>query len=1383
LSIFKKIKPDDISIVDYSANKNYTLYLQDYSASKQKYRETISVYGYEGQHYHSYLRDAQTQRVLRSGHEFISGSSLPGMENTTNGIPKRSVHDSIRHLYFGQDSIGWTHHPDQSFCVEPTRNEFRELNNNVQIISIPQQMMGDQILAANPNKFSIKIWSGSEVALAGDVEPKRLRDDGFGNIYDENAGGFSNPLSIFRSMTGSIVAKWGFNEFYPYHDYDHAASNPHPHHFDAFPWKFRDLSRYDTPTHGARVFFDSESKHGTGIKLTGAVGTMGDSNRWSYVVAQNHDNIDFRKDEDFAISLWAYLPEYQKDTTGYHNYILSKGPGEHTENGPGSDQYHVGNYPFDIVVYNQTVNVKEGFNWSFFKDITGCTYAATTMSIRNDATHSYITSSINVDLTGSYNAVHKYNSASYGHSDGQETVATSNLGGPQNASASFFIGTTADNTIEFRLTGSISNNVTASVMFNINAQSAGHVTNGTSSFIQLISYDGTTKKYILSGSHTTNAAATGSNVQVKVDPSSVTAQLAASITSSAGHTLTRFSCSTHGNNLSIFNTIAGANGNRTVTTGSNFIPAASRNWIGNGKPNLAGGSDAALEILQNNTNTIFIHTASSAPIGVDGTTGGTNRSNFTKLIVKHINNSSSLAQYQSKFGAISASYDPGNTSTQGSKLILHSMRSQSVLTYPYPSLYGEGQGGNRFSFNNITEGSSTTASYGTAASFSGGTGGGGPHGSTCPSESQVLTVKDKQGTTVNFYYTTASIAHTQLTYPTISLHGGITASADLIASASCNVINKSVEFAWTASGNTFPLLISSSYEIIADGTHGANLILTSSIAGHNQKDAIDPLGRMATVLAGDDNVNTNTGNIFANQGEMYQNTLTGSIGPEYYSDNFTQSWFVLTTRGPDFAGPTQPYTDQTGSYERHLFWFSRSGSYSEVPKLGSFTTQSGTMIDLSQTQSRNYGAGVNQAHSQSITFMSGAYDYLRITSMSMVAVDHHPSFSLSGSGDPNVNITRQINGRAGSTFETNIVPPGFSSATSAYQKNNWASSSWFVQPNSQSVVHTENGQFTAFAHDHGNPPAMLSGSQFNYAIGPLFSSSAIPTVGWDLVSTNNNAIEMTQTDGVIGTSGQILARRNDGYQTYAVSSSTLVTGSWMHILYQKSSSTTDSQIQLYINGVCECSRSQIDVGNPKNDSDYFIGIASRLTTSGDFILANDGSYITNPNTGNPAREMVREFMQPVSGAFDEFQIHDKALEQEEIDFLYRLPNGTPYVGNAFYEHGIIAITHPSGGYENIAQHCTLSFKNTHVITENEYTLNVKRGEYNFTMNPSIIEKTATGSRDKKIAPYVSETDWHPYITTIGLYNEEGQLLVVGKLSKPLKKDKGFDTTLVVQFDT
>ena len=69
------------------------------------------------------------------------------------------------------------------------------------------------------------------------------------------------------------------------------------------------------------------------------------------------------------------------------------------------------------------------------------------------------------------------------------------------------------------------------------------------------------------------------------------------------------------------------------------------------------------------------------------------------------------------------------------------------------------------------------------------------------------------------------------------------------------------------------------------------------------------------------------------------------------------------------------------------------------------------------------------------------------------------------------------------------------------------------------------------------------------------------------------------------------------------------------------------------------------------------------------------------------------------------------------------------------------------------------------------------------MNPSIIEKSATGSRESKVATFVTDTEWDPYITTIGLYDTQARLLAVGKLSKPLRKDDGYDTTLVVRFDT
>ena len=69
------------------------------------------------------------------------------------------------------------------------------------------------------------------------------------------------------------------------------------------------------------------------------------------------------------------------------------------------------------------------------------------------------------------------------------------------------------------------------------------------------------------------------------------------------------------------------------------------------------------------------------------------------------------------------------------------------------------------------------------------------------------------------------------------------------------------------------------------------------------------------------------------------------------------------------------------------------------------------------------------------------------------------------------------------------------------------------------------------------------------------------------------------------------------------------------------------------------------------------------------------------------------------------------------------------------------------------------------------------------MNPSIVEKTATGSRERKVASYVVDTEWSPYISTIGLYDDAGRLLVIGKLSRALKKSDTYDTTIVVRWDT
>jgi hypothetical protein len=312
------------------------------------------------------------------------------------------------------------------------------------------------------------------------------------------------------------------------------------------------------------------------------------------------------------------------------------------------------------------------------------------------------------------------------------------------------------------------------------------------------------------------------------------------------------------------------------------------------------------------------------------------------------------------------------------------------------------------------------------------------------------------------------------------------------------------------------------------------------------------------------------------------------------------------------------------------------------------------------------------------------------------------------------------------------------------------------------------------AVNQGIAPIIGSGSQF----GPLFSQStevrAIPA----------STASMTSDFGTVGRPGQILARRNDGINLYQLSSSVEFedTGNepgFKHILFQKTGST----LELYIDGVQQQTLPNIDQADPKNKDDIFFGVATRVTWSGEYERTNDGLYRINPGTGNPVRKMVREFMRPISGALDEIKLFDKALNSSEINFLRDCPNGTPFVGNVMHEHGIVTITHPSESYANISNNCTMSFKNTFEITENSFTAEIKRGEFNFTMNPSILDQTASGKRESKIASFITDTDWDPYITTIGLYDDSARLLAVGKLSRPLRKDDGYDTTIEVRFDT
>jgi hypothetical protein len=80
------------------------------------------------------------------------------------------------------------------------------------------------------------------------------------------------------------------------------------------------------------------------------------------------------------------------------------------------------------------------------------------------------------------------------------------------------------------------------------------------------------------------------------------------------------------------------------------------------------------------------------------------------------------------------------------------------------------------------------------------------------------------------------------------------------------------------------------------------------------------------------------------------------------------------------------------------------------------------------------------------------------------------------------------------------------------------------------------------------------------------------------------------------------------------------------------------------------------------------------------------------------------------------------------------------------------------------------------ISSDYVFVRIKNGEYNYTSNPSFI----TGSGDLIYSNFVYSPQ--TYITTVGMYNNNNELLAVAKLSKPLVKDFTKEALIRVKLD-
>ena len=80
-----------------------------------------------------------------------------------------------------------------------------------------------------------------------------------------------------------------------------------------------------------------------------------------------------------------------------------------------------------------------------------------------------------------------------------------------------------------------------------------------------------------------------------------------------------------------------------------------------------------------------------------------------------------------------------------------------------------------------------------------------------------------------------------------------------------------------------------------------------------------------------------------------------------------------------------------------------------------------------------------------------------------------------------------------------------------------------------------------------------------------------------------------------------------------------------------------------------------------------------------------------------------------------------------------------------------------------------------------YTLNVncriRNTEMNYTLNPSAGE-LSTG----EIHENITGEEFSPYLTAVGLYNDRNELLMVGKMNRPVQKSKDMDMVFKISID-
>lgn len=182
---------------------------------------------------------------------------------------------------------------------------------------------------------------------------------------------------------------------------------------------------------------------------------------------------------------------------------------------------------------------------------------------------------------------------------------------------------------------------------------------------------------------------------------------------------------------------------------------------------------------------------------------------------------------------------------------------------------------------------------------------------------------------------------------------------------------------------------------------------------------------------------------------------------------------------------------------------------------------------------------------------------------------------------------------------------------------------------------------------------------------------------------------------------------------------------------------TDSSKQSSTINYCDAGRIYdiISGSNGTVTTSTFAGITAGYTPSGSYgkFLPDVGLIILNP------RALA---LPSVSGGINLTIDQSSNTSTQNIPNLYRAISGS--------------------GALNASGNFFLNSEET--ITSDYVFIRIKNADYNYTTNPSMI----SGSGEFVYSSFINNPQTYP--TTIGLYNDNNDLLAVAKLSRPLTKD-------------